>query len=141
MASIVELRDMSDEQIEDLVENAQEELFNLRFQRATSQLENTVRIRAVRREVARLNEVLHKRRLAIQEAAQHPEIAQALSGKDWEATARYDYEDSAWRVEFVNEKGGKLASALVNLNVKRPAGRKNRQAQRSQLVRSFEVAG
>jgi len=37
------------------------EAFNLRFQKATSQLENTARIRAVRRDVARVNTILNQK--------------------------------------------------------------------------------
>jgi large subunit ribosomal protein L29 len=49
-----ELRDLSDEQIDDRLRELREELFNLRFQYATRQLTNTARIREVRRDIARV---------------------------------------------------------------------------------------
>ena len=48
------MRDMSLDQIEDEVDKLKKEQFNLRFQRASGQLENTARVRAVRRDIARL---------------------------------------------------------------------------------------
>ncbi len=49
-----ELRELSDEQLEDRLRELREELFNLRFQYATRQLTNTARIREVRRDIARV---------------------------------------------------------------------------------------
>jgi large subunit ribosomal protein L29 len=48
-----DLRAMSDDQLNDEVLNLKKEQFNLRFQRATGQLENTSRVRVVRRDIAR----------------------------------------------------------------------------------------
>ena len=116
MASIVELNQMSNDKLEKTLEEAREELFNLRFQVASARLENTARLRQVRRQVAQVETVLHQRQLAITAAAAESAIAERLSGKEWQANARYVYEDSAWQVEF-NDKGGKrLATAWVNLN-------------------------
>jgi len=49
-----ELRELSEEQLEDRLRELREELFNLRFQYATRQLTNTARIREVRRDIARV---------------------------------------------------------------------------------------
>jgi large subunit ribosomal protein L29 len=49
-----ELRELSDEQLDDRLRELGEELFNLRFQYATRQLTNTARIREVRRDIARV---------------------------------------------------------------------------------------
>ncbi len=49
-----ELRELSDELLEDRLRELREELFNLRFQYATRQLTNTARIREVRRDIARV---------------------------------------------------------------------------------------
>ena len=49
-----ELRELSDEQLEERLRELREELFNLRFQYATRQLTNTARIREVRRDIARV---------------------------------------------------------------------------------------
>ena len=48
-----DLKVMSDDQLSDEVLKLKKEQFNLRFQRATGQLENTSRVRAVRRDIAR----------------------------------------------------------------------------------------
>jgi len=127
MANIVELNQMSNDKLEKTLEEGREEMFNLRFQVASARLENTARLRQVRREVAQLETVLHQRQLATEAAAGEPEIAKRLEGAEWQANARYVYEDSAWQVEF-NEKGGKkLATAWVNLNKLRPKGRSAKQ--------------
>jgi large subunit ribosomal protein L29 len=59
-----ELRDLSDEELRRKVRELQEELFNLRFQLATGQIENVGRIRTVRRDIARLKTVQQQRALA-----------------------------------------------------------------------------
>lgn len=137
MANIVELNQMSNDKLEKSLEEAREEMFNLRFQVASARLENTARLRQVRREIAQLETVLHQRQLATDAAAAQPEIAKSLESKEWQANARYVYEDSAWQVEF-NDKGGKkLATAWVNLNKSRPKGRSVKQPQ---LVVRHELA-
>jgi large subunit ribosomal protein L29 len=128
VASIVELREMSDKKVEEMLENAREEMFNLRFQHASARLDDLSRLRTVRREIAQLETVLRMRELAVETALRVPEVAQSLAGKKWEAAAHFSYEDSAWVVEFTDEKNGKLATQLVDLNKKRPSGRKARRA-------------
>jgi large subunit ribosomal protein L29 len=49
-----ELRDLTQEQLDDRLRELREELFNLRFQYATRQLTNTARIKEVRRDIARV---------------------------------------------------------------------------------------
>lgn len=56
-----ELRDKTPDQLRDELANLKKEAFNLRFQKATNQLENTARIRQVRRDVARVNTVLNQK--------------------------------------------------------------------------------
>jgi large subunit ribosomal protein L29 len=53
-----ELRELSIEEIQKKEKDLRQELFNLRFQQATHQLENIMRIRAVRRSIARAKTVL-----------------------------------------------------------------------------------
>lgn len=140
MANIVELREMSDEKLEEMLENAREELFNLRFRKAASQLEDYARLRFIRRQIAQLETVLNNRQQAINAAVEIDAIASALNNKDWQASAHYSYEDSAWQVSFTGENGKELATALIDLNKKRP---NKRQAQHGQqkLVKQYEVAG
>ena len=54
-----ELRGKTVDELNDLLLNSKKELFNLRFQRASGQLENTARIREVRRDVARVKTMLN----------------------------------------------------------------------------------
>ena len=56
-----ELGDKTPDQLRDELVNLKKEAFNLRFQQATGQLENTARIREVRRNVARVNTVLNQK--------------------------------------------------------------------------------
>ena len=52
-----DIRAMSNDQVIDEIERLKKEQFNLRFQRASGQLENTARVRQVRRDVARLSTI------------------------------------------------------------------------------------
>ncbi len=54
----VEIRKLSNEQIEKKVDELTKELFNLRFQLAVGQLENTARIKNVKKTIARMKTVL-----------------------------------------------------------------------------------
>ena len=60
-----ELRELTDEELTDKLRESKEELFNLRFQMATGQLENNRRLRTVRREIARIYTVLNERELGL----------------------------------------------------------------------------
>jgi large subunit ribosomal protein L29 len=57
-----EVRGMTPDQLEEQVGKLKKEQFNLRFQRATGQLENTSRVREVRRDIARIKTVQNQRR-------------------------------------------------------------------------------
>ena len=59
---VEDIRAMSDDQREDAVLNLKKERFNLRFQRATGQLENTSRVRVVRRDIARAKTIAAQKR-------------------------------------------------------------------------------
>jgi large subunit ribosomal protein L29 len=52
-----DLRQMTADQLDDQLSKLKKEQFNLRFQRASGQLENTSRVRAVRRDIARVKTV------------------------------------------------------------------------------------
>jgi large subunit ribosomal protein L29 len=60
-----ELRDLSVDESQTKLKELQEELFNLRFQLATGQIENVGRIRTVRRDIARLKTIQRERQLAL----------------------------------------------------------------------------
>jgi large subunit ribosomal protein L29 len=57
-----EMRGLTPDQLDDQLASLKKEQFNLRFQRATGQLENTARVRAVRRDIARIKTVQEQRR-------------------------------------------------------------------------------
>jgi len=60
-----ELRNLDDAELTTKLREAKEELFNLRFQGATGQLENHGRLRAVRKDIARIYTILRERELGI----------------------------------------------------------------------------
>ena len=64
-----ELRDKTPDQLRDQLVSLKKEAFNLRFQQATNQMENTARMRSVRRDAARVKTILNeKARAAASEA-------------------------------------------------------------------------
>ncbi len=62
-----DVRAMTLDQIDDEVLKLKKEQFNLRFQRATGQLENTARVRVIRRDVARLKTIAAQKRAGMPE--------------------------------------------------------------------------
>ncbi|GMK48554.1 MULTISPECIES: 50S ribosomal protein L29 [Paenibacillus] len=60
-----EFRNLTSAEIEQKIAGFKEELFNLRFQLATGQLESPTRIRDVRKNIARAKTILHERQLGI----------------------------------------------------------------------------
>ena len=65
-----EIRDLTTSEIEEQMKSSKEELFNLRFQLATGQLEETARIRTVRKTIARLKTVARAREIEESKANQ-----------------------------------------------------------------------
>ncbi|WP_028263482.1 50S ribosomal protein L29 [Atopobium fossor] len=61
-----ELRELSDEELTQKLEDGRAELFNLRFQMATSQLDNTARVTTVKRDIARVQTEMRARQIAAQ---------------------------------------------------------------------------
>ena len=59
-----EIRDLADDELVSRLGEAKEELFNLRFQVATGQLDNNRRLHHVRRDIARIYTVMRERELA-----------------------------------------------------------------------------
>jgi large subunit ribosomal protein L29 len=59
--SIADLRELSTEELMEALVEAKEERFNLRFQVATNQLDNTARLKAVKKEIARILTVMRER--------------------------------------------------------------------------------
>lgn len=59
-----EVRELSDKELQEKIRELKDELFNLRFQMATGQLENTMRLKEVRKSIARVKTVMRERELA-----------------------------------------------------------------------------
>jgi len=81
VTSARELRDLERDELLERLESSKEELFNLRFQFATGQLDNPMTIKQVRHEMARILTVLRERELDELEAE---EAASASAGEDEE---------------------------------------------------------
>jgi len=62
---IKEIRDMASQELSDKLRGLKEELFNLRFQNATNQLENPMRIVAVKKDIAKVMTVLKEQELGL----------------------------------------------------------------------------
>ena len=60
----VEIKGLSEADLQRRLADSRQELFNLRFQLATRKLENTNRIRQVRKDIARMLQVMNERRVA-----------------------------------------------------------------------------
>jgi large subunit ribosomal protein L29 len=75
----VELRELPGDELRTRLESSKEELFNLRFQLATGQLDNPMRIKEVRHEVARILTVLRERELEEAAASGQGEEEEAAS--------------------------------------------------------------
>jgi len=68
MAKAREVRELNDDVLAQRLAETKEELFNLRFQHATGQLDDMSRISRVRRDVARLRTIIREREIAAAEA-------------------------------------------------------------------------
>ena len=84
MTKAGELRELNDDELENRLAEANQELFNLRFQHVTGQLDNYARIGQVRRELARITTLLREREIAAAEAEEAAEVAR----RDEEAAKR-----------------------------------------------------
>lgn len=64
-----EIRELSDEALAEKLKDARAELFNLRFQMATSQLDNTARVKTVKKDIARILTEQRARQIAAEKSA------------------------------------------------------------------------
>jgi large subunit ribosomal protein L29 len=91
-----ELRNLGKDELLEKLGDAKEELFNLRFQAATGQLESHGRLRAVRKDIARIYTVLTERALGITDEVDSAPVAEAA-------------DDSAEQTADDSEKAGSKA--------------------------------
>jgi large subunit ribosomal protein L29 len=71
----LELRELHDDELETRLREAKQELFNLRFQTATGQLDNNRRLRTVRHDIARIYTIQRERELGLSVAPTEGEVA------------------------------------------------------------------
>ena len=64
-----DIRELTDEELATKLEDCRAELFNLRFQMATSQLDNTARVKLVKKDIARVQTEIRAREIAAEKAA------------------------------------------------------------------------
>ena len=83
-----DVRTMTVDQIDDEVLKLKKEQFNLRFQRATGQLENTSRVREVRRDVARMKTIARQKRAGEPDAAKAKPAAKSKTAKSKTAKSK-----------------------------------------------------
>jgi len=76
MTKAAELRELHDEELENRLAEASQELFNLRFQHVTGQLDNYARLGQVRRDLARIKTLLREREIEAAEAEESAEQAE-----------------------------------------------------------------
>ena len=84
MTKATELREMDPDDLETRLAEASQELFNLRFQLATGQHDNSARVSEVRRDIARIHTILREKEIAAAEEAE----AQAQAEREAAAAAR-----------------------------------------------------
>jgi large subunit ribosomal protein L29 len=78
---VADVRAMTLDQLDDEVLKLKKEQFNLRFQRATGQLENTARVRIIRRDIARMKTIAAQKRAGAPETAPKAEATPAPAKK------------------------------------------------------------
>ena len=88
-----ELRELPDEELYVRIDSAKEELFNLRFQLATGQLDNTARLKDLRHDVARLMTVLRERHLEAELEAELARVEAAMEQERHEQAADDEAEE------------------------------------------------
>lgn len=75
-----ELRELAEEELVDRLREAKAELFNLRVQGATGQLDNNRRLKVVRQEIARIYTVMRERELGLSAEPEQPVVASVEVG-------------------------------------------------------------
>ncbi len=88
-----ELRELPDEELYVRIDSAKEELFNLRFQLATGQLDNTARLKDLRHDVARVMTVLRERHLEAELEAELARVEATMEQERHEQAADDEAEE------------------------------------------------
>jgi len=122
---VAELRELPDEQLIERLESHKEELFNLRFQLATGQLDNPMRIKDVRHDVSRILTVLRERQ-------PEQEVEEELARADAEALAQSRQAQAAGTkkgepLDVMLEPGAEVAEADAELEEQQTGKRTRRR--------------
>ena len=105
MADAKDLRNLTDDELVGQLREAKEELFNLRFQSATGQLDNHGRLRAVRKDIARIYTEMRERELGIGlPPAKRAAADQATEVKDAKPDKKAKKADKAEQAEKKSKK-------------------------------------
>ncbi len=81
MEKLERLRELSREELEQKIAGHKEEVFNLRLSRNTKELDNPIRLRSLRREMARIKTVLREDELGVRKLLEVPSLPQGKSEK------------------------------------------------------------
>ena len=92
--AVSKIREKSTSELEAKLKSLKEELFNLRFQNAINQLDNPMRIKAVRKDIARINTILREQELGIEVNKEMVLASDKLAEKD-EAKKKAEAEKKA----------------------------------------------
>jgi len=105
-----QLRGLDDNKLADELKKAKEELFNLRFQSATGQLDNHGRLRAVKKDIARIYTEMRERELGIGSAPAAPKVEEK-SAKSEKADKKAKAEKKADKADKAEKKAKKADDA------------------------------
>src|SRR3954470_12500007 len=109
-----QLRGLDDTRLADELKKAKEELFNLRFQSATGQLDNHGRLRAVKKDIARIYTEMRERELGIGSAPAAPqaeETPEKVDKKAAKADKKADKADKPEKADKAEKKAKKADKA------------------------------
>src|SRR6478735_1476566 len=98
-----QLRGLDDTKLADELKKAKEELFNLRFQSATGQLDNHGRLRAVKKDIARIYTEMRERELGIGSAPAAPQVEEKAEKKSAKAEKADKAEKKAKKADKAQE--------------------------------------
>src|SRR3954451_22335073 len=106
-----QLRGLDDTRLADELKKAKEELFNLRFQSATGQLDNHGRLRAVKKDIARIYTEMRERELGIGSAPAAPKAPEKVEKKAAKADKKADKAEKADKPEKADKAEKKAKKA------------------------------
>jgi len=106
-----QLRGLDDTKLADELKKAKEELFNLRFQSATGQLDNHGRLRAVKKDIARIYTEMRERELGIGSAPAAPKAEEKADKKAAKADKKAEKSEKADKAEKKAKKADEAQEA------------------------------